>query len=423
MASIFYRGKPPAGCWWVQYYHPRTGEITRFSLATGDRYAAEVIRRRVELEVDLRRPELQLQFVPAPIVENLGPAFPTVALNVSPAPQETSPEPAVESKPRATTADLLKLYWHVIQEENVAEHQSNKLSILRHFFGGALVAEVTGVACRSMPLAYFEGQFADEITAQNIRDFIASRNLEPKTKRHYRELFHNLFEVALADGLLAPINYHSPNPMSALPSYSARRRKPIIFLKPEDITRQFEVLRDCPPMLAAAQLMIHAGLRRAEALWLTKDCFHNLEYLSVRTQYDTESGDDAEQNGEPREAGSLKTEGSTRPVSILPPLRTFLEGYLPTLEGDWIVPNPWKPGRRWEKGNFSSALRKLNSKQDLVWNCLHYRHTFATARCGEGWNVWDLANEMGTSVAMIQKHYAAFLQPARLQRQKQDGSH
>jgi len=419
MASIFYRGKPPAGCWWVQYYHPRSGEITRFSLATGDRYAAEVIRRRVELEVDLRRPELQLQFLPAPIVENLGPAFPTAALNGSPASQEASPEPAAESKPRTTTADLLRLYWHVIQEENVAEHQSNKLSILRHFFGGALVAEVTGVACRSMPVACFEGQFADEITAQQVREFIASRNLEPKTKRHYRELFHNLFEVALADGLIRPTNLHSPNPMSALPSYSARRRKPIIFLKSDDIKTQFAVLRTCPPMLAAAQLMIHAGLRRAEALWLTKDCLHDLDYLSVRTQYDTESGDDPDQDPGSLEVGTLKTEASTRPVSILPPLREFLEGYLPTLDGDWLVPNPWKPSKRWDKGNFSSALRKLNRKHSLQWNCLHYRHTFATARCAEGWNVWDLANEMGTSVAMLQKHYAAFLQPARLQRQAQ----
>ena len=81
MASIYYRGKPPGGCWWVQFYHPRSGELCRFSLATGDRYGAEVIRRRVELEVELRRPELQLQAIPVSIVENLGPAFPAAALN------------------------------------------------------------------------------------------------------------------------------------------------------------------------------------------------------------------------------------------------------------------------------------------------------------------------------------------------------
>ncbi len=76
MASIFYRGKPPAGSWWVQYYHPRSGELSRFSLVTGDRYSAEVIRRRVELEVDLRRPELQLQPIPPDVLKDLGPAFP-----------------------------------------------------------------------------------------------------------------------------------------------------------------------------------------------------------------------------------------------------------------------------------------------------------------------------------------------------------
>ena len=71
MASIYYRGKAPAGCWWIQFYHPRTGELSRFSLCTGDRYGAEVIQRRVELEVELRRPELQLVQIPPPLTECL----------------------------------------------------------------------------------------------------------------------------------------------------------------------------------------------------------------------------------------------------------------------------------------------------------------------------------------------------------------
>lgn len=175
MASIFYRGKAPAGCWWIQYYHPRTGATARFSLATGDRYTAEVIRRRVELEVDLRRPELQLQSLPICIVEDLGPASPAssiVGLDGMRIPPTASTESPTKLPARSTTGDLLKLYWDVIQDENVRENQSNKLSILRHFFGGTFVAEVTRVACRSNPPAYFTGQFVDEITAHTVREFI-----------------------------------------------------------------------------------------------------------------------------------------------------------------------------------------------------------------------------------------------------------
>jgi integrase len=406
MASIYYRGKPPAGTWWVQFYHPITGELSRFTLATGDKFAAEQLRRRIELEAELRRPELQLVQIPPPVLESLGapPRMPRTAAPAAPA--------LAAGGRRAGVRDLLALYWVFIREENVAAHRRNKLSILRHFFGWQIVHEVTGMECRSKPEAYFTGEFADEITAACVRDFIGSRGLEPKTKRHYRELFHNLFEVALADGLIQATNIHSPNPMAALPSYGVRRRKPIVFLDAAQVQTQLDLLAGSPSMQAAVALMLHAGLRRSEALWLKRDCIGgDFEFLTVRTQCDPESGDE-----DGPVVGGVKTDGSTRPVSILPPLRSFLERYLPALAGDWLVPDP-RRGSRWDKDNFSCDLRKFNRKHGLTWTCLHYRHTFATNRCAEGWNVWDLAKEMGTSVAMIEQHYAAFVRPARQQRQ------
>jgi hypothetical protein len=72
MASIYYRGRPPAGCWWLQFYHPVTGELMRFTLATGDRFAAELIRQRVELECELLKPQIALVTLPLEIRENLG---------------------------------------------------------------------------------------------------------------------------------------------------------------------------------------------------------------------------------------------------------------------------------------------------------------------------------------------------------------
>ena len=277
--------------------------------------------------------------------------------------------------------------------------------MLRAFFGSALIEEVTG----RVPLqgeGCFTGTFLDEVTSACVREFIDKRRhrgeCSPKTKHHYKELFHHFFDVALSNGLLPVTNLYKPNPMAALPTYSsARKKKAIIFLKDKLIEEQCTLLKEHPSILAAVMIMIHAGLRRAEALWLTVDSIHNMEYLSVVTRDDPQAG-------EKDDLGNLKTEGSTRSVTILPPLRAFLESYLPTLQGNWLIPHPSKPLERWAKGAFSDALGKINRKAGLSWNCLQYRHTYATNRCLEGWNVWDLANEMGTS-QMIQMHYAAFI--------------
>ena len=74
--------------------------------------------------------------------------------------------------------------------------------------------------------------------------------------------------------------------------------------------------------------MIHAGLRRAETLWLIGDSIAtDLSYLSVRNCCDKKSDIES----------SPKT--GERAVTILPPLREALRQYLPTLQGQWVVPN------------------------------------------------------------------------------------
>ena len=110
MASIYYRGKAPAGCWWIQFYHPRTGELSRFSLATGDRYAAEVIQRRVEHEVELRRPELQLVEIPPPLTECLELASKTAptAPFIIPSPGTMPQHPSSQAN-RLTVREFLSL--------------------------------------------------------------------------------------------------------------------------------------------------------------------------------------------------------------------------------------------------------------------------------------------------------------------------
>ena len=68
--------------------------------------------------------------------------------------------------------------------------------------------------------------------------------------------------------------------------------------------------------------MIYAGLRRAEALWLTRDSIaRDLSILSVLNRIDDDNDIES----------TLKT--GERPVTILPPLRRILEEYLPRVKG------------------------------------------------------------------------------------------
>lgn len=105
----------------------------------------------------------------------------------------------------------------------------------------------------------------EELTAADVRTFIADHEIGHKTRRRYREVMHRLFAFARANDLLI-----ATNPMSALPSYGhSIRRTRIVYLKDADVVRQYEVLAGHCSLLAAVHLMIEAGLRRAETLFLT----------------------------------------------------------------------------------------------------------------------------------------------------------
>ncbi|HWL52005.1 MAG TPA: hypothetical protein VNQ90_06195, partial [Chthoniobacteraceae bacterium] len=133
MASIYYRGKAPAGSWWLQYYHPRSGKLERFSLATGDRCAADLIRMRVGIEIELLKPTIASARVPAVVLENLGllaegsPAATSETLATAASERETHNESSpplnndgsgIKKENRATLIEGLERYIDLIRAEN-----------------------------------------------------------------------------------------------------------------------------------------------------------------------------------------------------------------------------------------------------------------------------------------------------------------
>ncbi len=334
---------------------------------------------------DLQRPIYQGLELPSKILKFLGGSSSSIA------PPETVEEPvALDLRPRLPIAHTLAEYVAFIRSENAARHAENKVAHLRGFFGPGLLGTANGEI-------HFTGTCLEDVKVNDVRRYIEGLNIGTKTRRHYRETFHHLFEYAMKCEFLIPTNFRYPNPMGALPSYLSKNQV-IRYLTPQEKENLFRVLAPFPSVHAGARLMIEAGLRRAEALWLPRQALsEDLTYMSIVNQIDPAS--DVE--------SSLKT--GSRPVTILPPLREFLQDYLPTLNGDWLVPSP--TGKQWHGDNFGDAHREALQAAGLDYTCLVYRHTYATERAKSGWSLFRIAKEMGNSVAVAEKYYAAFVNP------------
>lgn len=415
MASKFLRRQK----WWIKFRHPETGRPIRESLETEDEARAELLRQRLELEVALLDPRFRAVEIPDRLREVIGLA--DGAAVEAPVAQVTAPQSAVipiapTPVRRTTIEEAVATYVRFITAENAPLHVENKVSILRRFIGVERVEKSGGPVKTKRrrqkngepvpdPKPFFTGKYLDEITPMLVQEFIESRDLSRSTMRHQREMFHQFFEVCLRFDLLTPKNWHCPNPIAALPSYVTKNPE-IIFLTPDEIEGQLAALESEPAIQMAAMIMIYAGLRRAEALWLTKDSIaHDYSSISVRIRRDDDT------------KSTLKT--PPRPVTILPPLRAALQRYVPGLSSKWIVPNA--NGGRWRPDCFTNELRDLNRKAGLSWNCLHFRHTYATQRASEGWNLFMIAKEMGNSVQVVERNYAAYVRPPALTASLQTG--
>ncbi|WP_050025365.1 tyrosine-type recombinase/integrase [Verrucomicrobium sp. BvORR034] len=418
MASKFLRRQK----WWVKFRHPRTGHLFRESLQTHDAVRAELMRARIEVQLQLLEPKFLNVELPQSLASLLD--CPAVAgsetpMLEAPLPQPTKAGPAQESpteKPRTTVDEAVAAYLRFVRSENASAHVSNKVSIFRRFLGDKRIEAMGGPArvknCArkasstegAIVKPFFTGTYLDEITPALVQEFIEGLGVGRDTMRHYRQCFHHWFSFCLKFDLYHPTNWHRPNPMSGLSSYVTRNRQ-IDFLTQDQIQAQLSALHEHPTIRMAVAVMIYAGLRLSETLWLTRDSIApDFSFLSVRNRADKDAGVDS----------SLKT--GERTVTILPTLRRELELYVNRTEGTWLFPK--SGGGRWRADTFGAKLRTLNEKPQLPWTCLAFRHTFATQRAAEGWPLFRIAKEMGNSVAVVEKYYAGFIRPVQLQ----DGS-
>jgi integrase len=388
MASIYTRRDSKE--LWLSCY-PKSGKLVRTTLGTEDRRTAERTLRKVELLLELER----LRDVPVPD---------KILCELEGLPGSKSVEPPPPKDTGENLRAALRAYVTRSAAANVHASLNNKLSQLRQFFGGELVdsidprsAEHRRHARRREPgEPWFKGTSLAEITPDTLLTFLHERNYGRSSKRHYRELFHDLFRVALVNGLYVPANPYAPNPASELPCYKGTD-EPIAVLNADDIARQYAAVAANPKILFGCQVMIESGLRLHECLSLRRpsiaEDFSHLRLLRPR----------------PASSRGTKLKTGERTVTVRPELAAHLRRYLAAVDTDWLIPSP--SGQAWNSNTFGDTLRQLNRAAGLTWTTQDFRHTFATNRIAEGWNLKTLADEMGTSIQMLMEHYAGRIAP------------
>ena len=238
-------------------------------------------------------------------------------------------------------------------------------------------------------------------TTAFIGDQVRSRGLAPKTANRYREILVRLFNWSMKQKLIRTPG--GINPVAAVERY--REQAPqISYLTLKKITEQLEVMNGQSKLQAMVAVLIYAGLRREELLWLTKDdveLHHKTRGGVIRLQAKTID----DQYWQPKTKVNRAVPISTALYDILKVYRTRRSHMI--VDDGWYFPSP--QGTWWDPDNFSKALRKINLVAGLSWTCLDFRHTFGSQLAQKGVSLYKIATLMGNSPEICRRHYAALI--------------
>ena len=245
-----------------------------------------------------------------------------------------------------------------------------------------------------------EAECFEAITTAQIVGFILgrmqSRKLAPKTCNHYRGILSRLFSWAMSQyGVRMP---NEVNPAQKAERYREQAHA-IRFLSIKQIEEQIEVLEGYPVLQTLVAIYIFAGVRREEALWLT------------RKDIDLDAGKYGVLHVRSKTVGDEFWQPKTKVNRVVPisrKLREYLDRYeVKIVPGAWYLPSP--TGKRWHPDNFSQDLRAVNQKKGLPWVCLDFRHTFGSHLAMKGESLYKIATLMGNSPEICRRHYATLL--------------
>jgi len=321
---------------------------------------------------------------------------------------------------RTSIAQVVEAYVSHIRIRKTAKSAQTDVYYLREAFGPIcpglqVTSRRLSIKARKRPLlpgavqdlrrrpVVIEAPSFEQISTAQVSAFISghvqSRGLAPKTANRHREILCRVFNWAMAErGIRTPAD---KNPVTKVSRYKERAPE-IRFLTLPQIDEQLIVLADQPELQTMVAVLIYAGLRREELLWLTLDDIDlkTGPFGIIRVRAKTIDG----------EVWQPKTKVN-RAVPISSTLRHYLNAYRPrVVPGGWMFPSP--DGKRWDSDNFSQDLRAANTKAHLGWGCLDYRHTFGSQLAMKGESLYKISALMGNSPEICRRHYAALLPDA-----------
>jgi integrase len=255
-----------------------------------------------------------------------------------------------------------------------------------------------------------DAEFFEQVTTAQVAAFISgkkdSRGLSPTTANHYRQILTRLFNWAMKQGGVKIAG--DRNPAARVERYKMAAPE-IRFLSLEQIDQQLRAVEEQLQLQTMVAMLIYAGLRREELLWLTPDDLDLASgvYGLIRIRAKTIE----------EESWQPKTR-KNRVVPINSRLRLYLDKWqLKRGNNVWLFPSP--AGEHWEPDNFSADLRAANVVGEAGWkdrkgkltpfNCLHYRHTFGSQLAMKGESLYKIAKLMGNSPQIAERHYAALV--------------
>jgi len=203
---------------------------------------------------------------------------------------------------------FLQSFCEFLRNTRTRKSAKNDISYLRSFFGPCCSALELGsnvphkfrqpnqdlpqivdrLRDRHIPVRLLE-QISTKMVSSFIQERLTCDNIKPKTANRIREVLHRMFSYAIEH-----YGYVCPDKRYRNPVKGVKRIKEsasaITWLTLEKIDEQLDTLKKHPVIYALVSVYIYAGLRREEALWLTRSDV-DLDNRLIRVQAKTVDGE------------------------------------------------------------------------------------------------------------------------------------